>query len=88
MGFRFLIVLRLQCKFFLNENFGLNDRYRDDLVWAWWPQVEKPWTPAELEYIKKIDLKSDIEQLSRHFKFRDVKKNFAFFLCLKLSRFV
>jgi len=44
----------------------------DDLIWTWWPQVEKPWTHAELEYIRKIDIKSDIEQLSRHFKFRDI----------------
>jgi len=37
-----------------------------------WPQVHKPWTINELEFIRKIDPKADIEKLSKHFKFRDV----------------
>lgn len=43
-----------------------------DIVWMEWPQVKKPWTPTELEYIRKIDPKADVENLSNHFKFRDI----------------
>jgi len=43
-----------------------------DIIWMEWPQVKKPWTPTELEYIRKLDPKSDVENLSHHFKFRDI----------------
>jgi len=42
-----------------------------------WPHVHKPWTLTELDFIRKIDPKADIEKLAKHFKFRDV---FNFFI--------
>jgi hypothetical protein len=37
-----------------------------------WPHVKKKFTPSELEYITKIDPKSDVEKISKYFNFRDV----------------
>jgi len=49
-----------------------------------WPQVQKQWTPDELNYISNINPKADVELLSKHFKFRDV----SFFQCFLLYNFL
>lgn len=49
-----------------------------------WPQVQKQWTPDELNYISNINPKADVELLSKHFKFRDVSF-FMFFLLYNFS---
>jgi len=43
-----------------------------DIIWMEWPHVHKPWTLTELDFIRKIDPKADIEKLTKHFKFRDI----------------
>jgi len=75
----FLSQIALKFARILSKIKGFIEFVRYDVVWMEWPQVQKGWTPDELNYISNINPKADVELLSKHFKFRDVTiKTFIF----------
>ncbi len=72
MDYAFQIALKRMC----NTNILFKDSFINsyDLVWMEWPHVKKPWTPAELDFIAKINPKTEIEMFTKHFKFSNVIK--------------
>jgi hypothetical protein len=46
-----------------------------EVCWMGWDQVQKPFSKEMLDYIKNIDIISDIKRMSKSIKIREVNIN-------------
>ena len=57
----------MQVNFFKN-----NHKKSYEIVWMEWPQIRRPFTKEELEFIENIDPENDVKVLRQHLKFREI----------------